>query len=95
MMLPVVLDMFKSMNVPEHEVKKRVIIADYGMDRAPHTKQFTNIDDLLGKGSLEEEEKFAGEQSNETAMLCYSSGTTGNPKGVMVCCNPLLAPLAC
>ena len=83
-MLQVVLDMFRNMNVPEAEVRKRVIVADYGMERAPHTARFTNIDDLLGKGQLEEEEKFPGEQSNEVAFLCYSSGTTGNPKGVMV-----------
>ena len=38
--------------------------------------------DLLGKGKLVQEEKFPGEQANETILLCYSSGTTGKPKGV-------------
>jgi len=40
------------------------------------------LDDLLGHGALPEEEKFVGHQANETLLLCYSSGTTGKPKGV-------------
>lgn len=83
-MLPIALEMFKSLGLSEREVKQRVIIADYGMDRVPGTEQFVNIDALLGKGALKEEEKFSGELANEVAFLCYSSGTTGNPKGVMV-----------
>ncbi|KAI0301559.1 AMP binding protein [Multifurca ochricompacta] len=35
-----------------------------------------------GHGALPEEEKFVGSQANETQLLCYSSGTTGKPKGV-------------
>lgn len=42
------------------------------------------LSDLVGKGKLEEEEKFDGEDAHETAFLCYSSGTTGKPKGVEV-----------
>ncbi|KAH8087870.1 AMP binding protein [Cristinia sonorae] len=83
MMLPVVLEMFQNMNIPGREVKQRVIIADYGMKRAPGTENFVNIDDLLRKGSLGVEEQFAGELAHEVAFICYSSGTTGNPKGVM------------
>lgn len=39
-----------------------------------------HFEDLIGLGSLEMEEKFEGEQANETCILCYSSGTTGKPK---------------
>ncbi|THH30875.1 hypothetical protein EUX98_g3326 [Antrodiella citrinella] len=94
LMLQVVLEMFKHMNVRDHEVRKRVIIADYGMARAPHTKQFANIDDLLGKGRLQTEEKFDGHLSNDVAFLCYSSGTTGNPKGVMTTHRNVIAQVA-
>ena len=44
---------------------------------------FVCMSDLLGKGTSEEE-KFTGEQVNDTVILCYSSGTTGKPKGVEV-----------
>lgn len=43
------------------------------------------LSDFIGKGKLEDEEKFDGEKAHETAYLCYSSGTTGKPKGVEVC----------
>ncbi|KAF9039471.1 AMP binding protein [Hymenopellis radicata] len=35
-------------------------------------------------GSLQKEELFDGRAAHETAVLCYSSGTTGKPKGVEV-----------
>ncbi|TCD66539.1 hypothetical protein EIP91_001260 [Steccherinum ochraceum] len=92
-MLHIALEMFKNMGLSESEVKKRIIIADYGMEREPHTKAFKNIVDLLGKGSLEEEEKFPGDLSNEVAFLCYSSGTTGNPKGVMTTHRNVIAQI--
>ncbi|KAL4079292.1 AMP binding protein [Scleroderma citrinum] len=42
----------------------------------------TLLQDLLNCGELVSEVSFDGEQSNETVCLCYSSGTTGKPKGV-------------
>jgi 4-coumarate--CoA ligase len=42
------------------------------------------IEDLLRVGTLKEEAKFDGPLANETVLLCYSSGTTGKPKGVEV-----------
>lgn len=41
--------------------------------------------DLLAGPRLEQEEKFDGAESRETVYMCYSSGTTGLPKGVEVC----------
>lgn len=43
-------------------------------------QQLVPFEDLIGMGSLASEEKFEGEQANETCLLCYSSGTTGKPK---------------
>ncbi|KAF8162515.1 AMP binding protein [Mycena galopus ATCC 62051] len=36
--------------------------------------------DLLSRGTLSKEESFEGAAAHETVYLCYSSGTTGNPK---------------
>ncbi|KAJ3980740.1 AMP binding protein [Lentinula detonsa] len=40
------------------------------------------FDQLLEQGELQNEELFDGDDAQETALLCYSSGTTGQPKGV-------------
>lgn len=81
--IPIALEMFKSLDLSLTEARRRIIVADWGIPGAG-TNEYVRIDDLLGKGSLSEEEKFPGEQANETALLCYSSGTTGKPKGVEV-----------
>ncbi|KAI0079315.1 AMP binding protein [Panus rudis PR-1116 ss-1] len=83
LLLPVALEMFRGMNLDSKEIKRRVIIADYGAtDRAGDLAQFLHLEDLCKVGSWKEEEKFPGAQADETALLCYSSGTTGKPKGV-------------
>jgi acyl-coenzyme A synthetase/AMP-(fatty) acid ligase len=48
--------------------------------REPESAGFLAMEDLLGKGKLDQEEKFEGPLANETLFLCYSSGTTGKPK---------------
>lgn len=75
--------MFKLAGVDEREARKRIVIADYGL-KAKAPKGFLSMGNLLGKGALVEEEKFDGILSHETTLLCYSSGTTGKPKGVEV-----------
>ncbi|KAF7334756.1 4-coumarate--CoA ligase-like 7 [Mycena sanguinolenta] len=40
------------------------------------------LSDLLVLGKLQKEEQFEGALAHETAFICYSSGTTGKPKGV-------------
>jgi 4-coumarate--CoA ligase len=79
------LDAFKSLGVPEDEARKRMVLADWNetLDQ-PSPTDFVSMNDLIGKGKLAEEAKFAGRYANETALLCFSSGTTGLPKGVEV-----------
>lgn len=91
--LPVVLEMFKSLGVDESEAKKRTIVLTTSLHwagstyipAAPIAKGFATLTDFLGHGALAHEEKFDGDLANETVYLCYSSGTTGKPKGVEVC----------
>ncbi|KAF8556752.1 hypothetical protein OG21DRAFT_1482812 [Imleria badia] len=39
---------------------------------------------FFGRGALESGVLFDGDRSNETLYLCYSSGTTGSPKGALL-----------
>ncbi|KAK0483969.1 AMP binding protein [Armillaria novae-zelandiae] len=85
--LPVVRAMFEEVGVKGDEADARIIVLGKslkwaGGPDAPRTTPLLHMEDLLAFGSLEEEEKFDGERAHETALLCYSSGTTGKPKGV-------------
>lgn len=76
--------MFELLKVDSLEARRRIVIAGWGLeDKGP--SGFVQMDNLLEKGSIGEAEKFNGPLSHETALLCYSSGTTGKPKGVEVC----------
>jgi 4-coumarate--CoA ligase len=88
-LIPIVLDMFKLLKINEKQAKKKIIIASFGLSgKLP--EGFVTVDQLLGKGALKHEEKFDGRLAHETALICYSSGTTGKPKGVEVrACPPL------
>ncbi|OAX43714.1 AMP binding protein [Rhizopogon vinicolor AM-OR11-026] len=82
--------MLRSLGCSEQEIRSRIIVAGAqwitGDKDASvpdiELKGLVNITQLLGRGELEEEVSFDGERSNETVYLCYSSGTTGKPKGV-------------
>ena len=81
-LVPVVVAMFKHLQVDPRDAQKRIIIAGWGLDdKGP--SGFLQAEQLLGKGTMSPE-RFDGELSNETVLLCYSSGTTGKPKGVEV-----------
>jgi len=87
--LPVVLDMFRAIGLSPAEARSRIIIAGLPSDKPePRHDGFASMLDLFGHGALGEEERFDGELANETVLLCYSSGTTGRPKGVMVNKHP-------
>jgi 4-coumarate--CoA ligase len=85
-----VRSMLRSAGCSEQEIRSRVIVAgarwitgdnDASVPDA-ELKDLVNITQLLERGELKEEVSFDGERSNETVYLCYSSGTTGKPKGV-------------
>ncbi|KAH9956171.1 AMP binding protein [Russula dissimulans] len=82
--IPIVLAMFQHIGVSEDEARRRLVVLDFGGNAAEIARKVgvLSLDDLLGHGALREEEKFVGSQANETLLLCYSSGTTGKPKGV-------------
>ena len=76
--------MFELLKIDAKEARKRIVIIGFNHDdKGP--AGFFQVEDLLGKGSIDAEEKFNGSDANFTALLCYSSGTTGKPKGVEVC----------
>lgn len=85
-----VRSMLRSLGCSEQEIRSRVIVAGAQWitgdidPSVPDTelKGLVNITQLLGRGELKEEINFDGDRSNETVYLCYSSGTTGKPKGV-------------
>jgi acyl-CoA synthetase (AMP-forming)/AMP-acid ligase II len=82
-LLHTVLDMFKHINVTPEDARKRIVLATLGFTgNVP--SGFISMKDLLDKGTLDHEERFDGPLSHETALRCYSSGTTSLPKGVEV-----------
>ena len=89
-LVPVVVTMLEASGMCKQEIRRRVIVMGAG-DKETTAKGFIHMDDLLGKGSLSAAERFDGPLSNETVYLCYSSGTTGKPKGVEVRCFVLLS----
>ena len=93
-LLEVVLEAFKIMDVDFTEARRRIVVADWGINHSPVGLQdYVLVSDLLKNGTLSEEEKFVGQQAHETTLLCYSSGTTGKPKGVEVsACRLLTVP---
>ncbi|KAJ7108782.1 AMP binding protein [Mycena epipterygia] len=82
--------MFVELGVPKQEGDKRIIVLGRdlrwaggpGAKRSAEAAGLLTMEDLLKGGKMNQEEKFDGALSNETVYLCYSSGTTGKPKGV-------------
>ncbi|KAK0211111.1 AMP binding protein [Desarmillaria ectypa] len=86
--LPTAKAMLKELGVPEEESIQRVIILGKSLRWADgpdatissEASELPRWEELLSLGALEKEENFDGPLAQETALLCYSSGTTGKPK---------------
>lgn len=84
-LVPNVLKMFELLDVDLTEARRKIVVMDWFPGEAQKgPSDFVCMTDLLGKESLKEEEKISSEQTLDTIILCYSSGTTGKPKGVEV-----------
>jgi len=85
------LGVFKLLNLsPEDALRKIVVYSDGENLQLLKGFKFIRYEDLSARGLLSKEEPFCGQLSYETALLCYSSGTSGKSKGVEV--NPSLHP---
>ncbi|KAF7324882.1 AMP binding protein [Mycena kentingensis (nom. inval.)] len=86
-LLPVVLEaLTKDVGLSQAEADSRIVVLPNdlswaGGPAAPKPNRLS-LADLLSLGKLAKEESFDGVAHTETALLCYSSGTTGKPKGV-------------
>ncbi|KDR75730.1 hypothetical protein GALMADRAFT_248391 [Galerina marginata CBS 339.88] len=80
----------KDLGLSKSQADKRIVVMTEGLEWAggpsvpvkPELAGLLTSSNLLKLGALREEEKFEGDLANETVYLCYSSGTTGKPKGV-------------
>ena len=84
-LVPVALQMLELAGVRSEDAAKMIVVFMDGVSTDPFPAlPFISYEDIAEKGRLKEEENFPGEQANETTLLCYSSGTSGLPKGVEV-----------
>lgn len=86
-LLPIALKAASNCNIPKSRVYLLQVPKELAGGQQP-PKEFKTVDDLIGEGaSLPELEPLwweKGQGARQTAFLCYSSGTSGLPKGVMV-----------
>lgn len=88
LLLPNLIQAFALMGINEGQAKKRIIIADWKESQAlsddvkRRYKGYTVFEEALNVGKMVKEEAFDGRYADETALMCYSSGTTGLAKGV-------------
>jgi acyl-CoA synthetase (AMP-forming)/AMP-acid ligase II len=81
--ISVVLKIFELQKLSDVDARRRMIVADL-WTQIDVPNGFVKLSELMDKGIMEREEPFYGQLANETALMCYSSGTTGRPKGVEV-----------
>ena len=82
--VPTVLAALEELGISRTQGLKRIIVLEAGLgwagapvaSRRPKVTGLLRMQDLLQQGSLNEEEKFEGQDCHETAYICYSSGTT-------------------
>ncbi|KAF8217933.1 AMP binding protein [Mycena galopus ATCC 62051] len=82
--------MFAEMGLSKADANHKIVVLGSDLrwaggpaaTRHPEGVGLSFLEDLISRGILEKEETFDGAAAHETIYLCYSSGTTGNPKGV-------------
>ncbi|SPO01635.1 probable phenylacetyl-CoA ligase [Cephalotrichum gorgonifer] len=81
----------KGAGIPE----KNVFILDLPGLKGKHDRAFTSVEDLVSEGrklaELEELRWVRGQGARQAAFLCYSSGTSGLPKAVMISHRNIIA----
>ena len=73
----ILLDLFEKIRPRVHF--ERVFVVDHGGAQLPSGCEF--YEDLLCRGSAEPQ--IPAKSEDDAASMCYTSGTTGNPKGVL------------
>ena len=66
---------------PQLHTVRHVVVIDDGADH-PLPDDTLDYDELLA-GAEPFEGRFEIDDENSAAAMCYTSGTTGNPKGVV------------
>jgi len=81
-LLPTLLKGLERVGIPAEEARRFIVIGNWleNFDNIP--AGYTLLEELLQVGKMQKEEAFDGRYADETALLCYSSGTTGLAKGV-------------
>ena len=82
-LIPVVVKMLGNSGVSTEEARKRIIVMGMG-DGDATANGFIHMDRLHGGGFQATAERYDGPLSSEAVYICYSSGTTGKPKGTEV-----------
>lgn len=80
--VPTIRETLQGLGLTKDEINKRIVVMADSLDwiggptvpRKPASAGLLSVADLLKLGSLNEEEKFDGELTDETVYLCYSSG---------------------
>ncbi|EJD44147.1 AMP binding protein [Auricularia subglabra TFB-10046 SS5] len=86
-LLPVLEKAWSELGLDAAQMRARTVIVDWepwnrSYTPDPKLSGWISINTLLSLGALPKAVSFDGDKSNETAMMCYSSGTTGLAKGV-------------
>src|SRR5437868_9733545 len=66
--------------VGEFETVKHYVVMDDGTGNVPDDPRIVDYEELIGGADAVE---FRIDDENQAAAMCYTSGTTGNPKGVV------------